>query len=85
MKVTRQCSPLVDYMCSSILFLALYRSTLANVYTCRAAEVVKQYPNVMVMLEHCGLPYEKDEPSMKLWKEGVLRNHIHSNYILQAY
>ena len=39
-------------------------------YTYRAAEVVKQYPNVMVMLKHCGLPYQRDEPSMKLWKEG---------------
>ena len=38
----------------------------------RAAEVVKQYPNVMVMVDHCGLPYEKDEASTKLWKEGTM-------------
>ena len=26
----------------------------------------------MVMVDHCGLPYEKDEASTKLWKEGTV-------------
>ena len=38
--------------------------------SCRAADVVKQYPNAMVMVDHCGLPYVRDEPTMKLWREG---------------
>lgn len=41
------------------------------ILTFRAAEVVKQYPNIVVMVNHCGLPYEKDEANMKLWKEGM--------------
>ena len=36
----------------------------------RSAEVIKQYPNVMVMVDHCGIPYERDEANMKLWREG---------------
>lgn len=38
--------------------------------TCRSAEVIRQYPNVMVMVNHCGIPYERDEANMKLWREG---------------
>lgn len=36
----------------------------------RSAEVIKRYPNVMVMVDHCGIPYERDEANMKLWREG---------------
>ena len=38
----------------------------------RAAEVVKRHPNVMVMLDHCGLPYETDEVNLKQWKQGKI-------------
>ena len=36
----------------------------------RSAEVIRQYPNVMIMVDHCGIPYERDEANMKLWREG---------------
>lgn len=36
----------------------------------RAAEVVTQFPKLMFMLEHCGLPMQRDQAAMKLWKEG---------------
>ena len=32
--------------------------------------MVRQFPNVMVMLNHCGAPYIRDEPTMKVWREG---------------
>ena len=48
-----------------------YRVVIYLSYPCtRSAEVIKQYPNVMVMLDHCGVPYERDEANMKLWREG---------------
>ena len=40
--------------------------------TCRAAEVVKKHPNIMVMVDHCGLPYEMDDVNVKKWKEGEI-------------
>ncbi len=40
---------------------------------CRAAEVAKDHPGVMVMVDHCGIPYEKDPESMRVWREGGLR------------
>ena len=36
----------------------------------RAVEVVRQYPGVQFILNHCGLPYERDEHTMHVWKEG---------------
>ena len=36
----------------------------------RSAEVAKKFPGVMFMLNHCGLPYERDEAKMKEWREG---------------
>ena len=41
-----------------------------NVIIFRAAAVVKQYPGVKVMLDHCGMPFERDPQSMKIWREG---------------
>lgn len=37
-----------------------------------AYEVVRKYNNLQFILNHCGLPYEKDEASKKLWKQGIL-------------
>ena len=50
----------------------LYTKTPCVWYLYRAAEVVKQHPNVMVMLDHCGLPYETDEVNLKQWKQGKI-------------
>ena len=41
-----------------------------NVIIFRAASVVKQYPGVKVMVDHCGIAYERDPQSMKIWREG---------------
>ncbi len=37
---------------------------------CRAAAVVRDYPGVMVIVNHCGVPYEKTPESMRVWREG---------------
>ena len=37
----------------------------------RAADVVKQFPGVMFMVDHCGIPYERDEATMAVWREGL--------------
>ena len=46
--------------------------TRHNHDTCRAAEVVNKHPKVMVMVNHCGLPYETDDVNLKKWKEGAV-------------
>ena len=28
------------------------------------------FPGVMFMVNHCGLPYERDTQTMKIWREG---------------
>jgi predicted TIM-barrel fold metal-dependent hydrolase len=38
----------------------------------RAAEVVSKYPKVWFMVDHCGIPYEKDDVSMTIWREGTI-------------
>ena len=43
-----------------------------------AYEVVKKFPNLQFILDHCGLPYEKDDVSKKLWKQGTLNGIISS-------
>lgn len=48
----------IDMVCGHVLLLF------------RAADVIKQHPNTMVMLDHCGLPYIRDESTMNLWKRG---------------
>ena len=35
--------------------------------------MMRDHPGVMVMVDHCGVPYEKTPESMKLWREGGLR------------
>ena len=39
----------------------------------RAAEAVRSVPNVKIMVDHCGLPYERDDATMRVWKEGGCR------------
>ena len=36
----------------------------------RASVVAKQFPNITFVLDHCGLPYERDDVSMATWREG---------------
>ena len=36
-----------------------------------AYEVVKKFPNLQFILDHCGLPFEKDDAAKKLWKQGI--------------
>lgn len=36
----------------------------------RAAAVAEKFPGVMFMVDHCGIPYERDEATMKVWREG---------------
>ena len=43
----------------------------------RAAAVVRDHPGVMVMVDHCGIPYERDTDSMKVWREGSDLYHDH--------
>ncbi|XP_065886373.1 uncharacterized protein y4mH-like isoform X2 [Dysidea avara] len=38
-----------------------------------ACDVVKKFPNMQFILNHCGLPYEKEDEARKLWKEGMTR------------
>ncbi len=40
---------------------------------CRAAAVARDHPGVMVMVDHCGVPYERDPESMRVWREGGLQ------------
>lgn len=48
--------------------------------TYRAAEVTRQFPGVMFMVNHCGLPYERDSNTMKLWRDGkVSPTHMHTH------
>ena len=42
------------------------------IYLYSAAEVIKKHPNVMVVVNHCGLPYGSDDVDMKRWKEGEI-------------
>ncbi len=37
---------------------------------CSAADVVRQHPSVRCVVGHCGFPYFRDEPTMKIWREG---------------
>lgn len=37
----------------------------------RGAEVAKKYPNITFIVDHCGLPYERDDAAMATWKEGL--------------
>ena len=39
----------------------------------RAAEAVRSVPNVKIMVDHCGLPYERDDATMRVWREGGCR------------
>lgn len=45
----------------------------------RAAEVARQFPNVKFMMQHCCLPYVRDEDSMKLWREGLTELALQPN------
>ena len=36
----------------------------------RAVDVVRQYPKVSFILDHLGLPFERDSDSLAKWKEG---------------
>ena len=36
----------------------------------RASEVMRMYPNVQFIVDHNGLPVDRDEEGIKLWKEG---------------
>ena len=38
----------------------------------RAADVVSKFPNIWFMVDHCGIPYERDEKSMITWREGIV-------------
>jgi len=44
---------------------------VSDINLCRAADVVRQHPNVMCVVDHCGLKYLRDDASKKLWSEGV--------------
>ena len=37
----------------------------------RSADLIRKFPHVPVMVEHCGVPYERDESSMKVWRQGM--------------
>ena len=37
-----------------------------------AYEVVRKFPNLQFILDHCGLPYEKDDDTKKLWRQGMI-------------
>ena len=37
----------------------------------RSVGVVKRFPGIMFMLDHCGIPYERDEEKMAERREGV--------------
>lgn len=37
----------------------------------RSADLIRKFPHVPVMVEHCGAPYERDEASMKVWHRGM--------------
>ena len=36
----------------------------------RSAAVAEKFPNVRFMIDHCGLPYERDDATMEKWREG---------------
>eukprot|EP00731_Ephydatia_muelleri_P033619 Em0034g1a len=44
-----------------------------------AVEAVRQNPGVQFILNHCGLPYERDEHTMRVWREGVMALAQHQN------
>ena len=37
----------------------------------RAYDVIKVNPNISVVINHCGSMFERDEATMKLWREGL--------------
>lgn len=37
----------------------------------RSAQVAAKCPNIMFMVVHCGLPYERDQAKMVEWREGM--------------
>ena len=39
----------------------------------RSADVVRQFPGVQFMVEHCGMPYDRDEETMKVWRQGMYK------------
>lgn len=38
----------------------------------RSASVADKFPGIQFIVDHCGIPYERDEATMKVWKEGKL-------------
>lgn len=36
----------------------------------RASEVARANPTVDFVVDHCGIPFERDERNMRLWREG---------------
>jgi len=46
--------------------LAILPRQMASAY-----EVVKKFSNIQFILNHCGLPYEKEVDARHLWKEGM--------------
>lgn len=45
----------------------------------KAIEAVRQNPGIYFILNHCGLPYERDEHTMHIWREGVTALAQHPN------
>ena len=36
----------------------------------RASRVIGNHPNIQFIIDHNGLPYDKDEETVKAWQEG---------------
>lgn len=41
-----------------------------------AASVIEKFPNIHFMIDHCGLPYERNELKIKEWREGNDKTRI---------
>ena len=37
----------------------------------RMADLAHRYPDVMVYLEHCGMPYQHDDAGREAWRSGM--------------
>lgn len=47
----------------------------------RASEVARMNPTVKFVVNHCGVPLEKDEASMRQWKEGLCQCTVVARYL----
>ncbi|XP_065839080.1 uncharacterized protein y4mH-like [Oscarella lobularis] len=49
----------------------------------RASRVIGNHPNIQFIIDHNGLPYDKDEETVKAWQEGLKKISQNSNVAIK--